>query len=328
MIQSVTEFDQANEAETREQCDLDGRLTNEAEGKEPEQMSPAEQLVDWEAESTGGESDVRRTASRRLQRKVFSFAFVASVSAHAMTVGTLYLVTRPTRTAPQLILAMPAASEAVNSEEIESTDQTEFPLASKLPPFQPIVQPDIPPVLAQRDPVENPTSDSWNIPVSPLVLDAPGNTRDVEQPLERSSADDAIPHIRRLPPLRKQSALLTPIIAAQPTSAAPIPARAPAIRTSARNRRGAKNGYDDRGLPIPDYPPESRRRGEQGLVLLDVEVKADGTPGAITVVKDPGFPRLVDAAIEASREAAFEPAKVDGVPVIAHIRIPFRFVLQ
>jgi protein TonB len=300
MIEDMTEFDEIAEADD----------------KEPEESSPAEQL-DWEPESAVGQSDVQRTASRRLQRKLFNFAFVASFSAHAMAAGTLYLATRPTRTAPQLILAVPMASEAVNSEEIESMDQTALPPASKLPPSQAVVQPHIPPVLAQRDPVENPTSDFWNIPVSPLVLDAAGNAPDVEGPLERSSADDAVPHTSALLPPRKQSA-----------SAAPIPASAPAISTSARSRRGAKNGYDDRGLPIPDYPAESRRRGEQGLVLLDVEVKTDGTPGAITVVKDPGFPRLVEAAIEATSEAAFEPAKVDGVPVIAHIRIPFRFVLQ
>jgi protein TonB len=87
------------------------------------------------------------------------------------------------------------------------------------------------------------------------------------------------------------------------------------------------NGYDSRGIPVPDYPPESRRRREQGEVVVEVEVLPDGTAGAISVVTDPGYRRLDDAAIDAARRTRFRPALQDGVPTRGRIRIPFRFML-
>ncbi len=95
---------------------------------------------------------------------------------------------------------------------------------------------------------------------------------------------------------------------------------------STAGSHNSRNGYDNRGLPIPDYPAESKRRHEQGLVTLDVEVKPDGEAGTIKVLDDAGFPRLADAAIAAVKAAKFDPALVDGIPVTGHIQIPFRFV--
>ena len=92
--------------------------------------------------------------------------------------------------------------------------------------------------------------------------------------------------------------------------------------------RGQRDGFDSRGLPIPEYPPESQRRGEQGLVIIDVEVLPDGRVGAIRVADDAGYPRLVSAAAEKVKLASFEPARINGRPAVAHIRIPYRFTLQ
>jgi protein TonB len=92
--------------------------------------------------------------------------------------------------------------------------------------------------------------------------------------------------------------------------------------------RGERDGFDSRGLPIPDYPSESQRRGEQGLVIVDVEVLPDGRVGSVHVASDAGYPRLGYAAAQKIKLATFEPAKVNGRPVVGHIRIPYRFTLQ
>jgi protein TonB len=81
-------------------------------------------------------------------------------------------------------------------------------------------------------------------------------------------------------------------------------------------------------LPTPEYPPRSRRQGEQGLVLLQVEVLPDGRPGQVRVLLAPDYPRLVEAAVEATRKATFRPALLDGRPVRSVIEIPFRFRLE
>lgn len=91
---------------------------------------------------------------------------------------------------------------------------------------------------------------------------------------------------------------------------------------------GVETGVEVLNLPTPVYPPMSRRRGEEGLVVLRVEVLPDGTIGQITVLEDPGHPRLIRAAIRAVRGARFKPATHNGHTVRSDVRIPFRFVLQ
>jgi periplasmic protein TonB len=48
----------------------------------------------------------------------------------------------------------------------------------------------------------------------------------------------------------------------------------------------------------PDYPPVSRRLGEQGSLLLRLSITAQGTIGDAMVEKSSGFPRLDDAAVQ------------------------------
>ncbi|MFQ5494889.1 MAG: TonB family protein [Phycisphaerae bacterium] len=91
---------------------------------------------------------------------------------------------------------------------------------------------------------------------------------------------------------------------------------------------GVATGVAVLNLPHPTYPSASRRRGEEGLVMLLVEVLPDGAVGTIDVLRDPGHPRLVRSAAAAARKARFRPATRDGRPIRAVVRIPFRFVLR
>jgi protein TonB len=100
------------------------------------------------------------------------------------------------------------------------------------------------------------------------------------------------------------------------------------VAGSSGGRRGARDGCDSRGLPIPDYPAESRRRGEEGVVMVDVEVLANGRVGQIRIISDAGHPRLASAAVQALKSAAFDPARVDGIPAAGHLCIPYRFTLD
>lgn len=107
----------------------------------------------------------------------------------------------------------------------------------------------------------------------------------------------------------------------------------PALAASGNERRAGRRGggrdrVDSRGVPIPTYPAESRRLGEEGLVVLEVQVRADGTVGEVRVTSDPGYPRLTEAAIDAARRTEFTPATRDGRSVEGTVTIPFRFVLR
>jgi TonB family protein len=93
-------------------------------------------------------------------------------------------------------------------------------------------------------------------------------------------------------------------------------------------RAGASSGTDVASIPRPIYPKESRKRGEQGTVLLEVVIGSDGSIGEIKIIQHPGHERLVSAAIEAIRKARIEPAIEDGKAIASVVRVPFNFVLR
>jgi TonB family protein len=66
----------------------------------------------------------------------------------------------------------------------------------------------------------------------------------------------------------------------------------------------------------PEYPPASRRAGEEGTVTLRAFVDENGRCSQIEVVKSSGFPKLDEAAVnEVKRNWRFVPGKEDGKPV-------------
>ncbi|HRQ46693.1 MAG TPA: energy transducer TonB [Rhodocyclaceae bacterium] len=80
--------------------------------------------------------------------------------------------------------------------------------------------------------------------------------------------------------------------------------------------------------PPPVYPPMSRRRGEQGEVLLLVAVSVDGRPEHIEIRKSSGHQRLDEAALRAVSEWRFIPARQGSRPVAANVLVPIEFRLN
>lgn len=81
-------------------------------------------------------------------------------------------------------------------------------------------------------------------------------------------------------------------------------------------------------VPAPQYPLRSRRRGEEGVVVIEVQVLVTGRAGRVRVIEDPGYPRLVEAALDAARQGRYEPATRGGAAVASALEVPFRFALR
>jgi len=65
----------------------------------------------------------------------------------------------------------------------------------------------------------------------------------------------------------------------------------------------------------PRYPLESRRKHEQGTVVLRLLIGTDGRVSDIAVAQSSGFPRLDRAALQAIRSWRWQPTVRDGQPV-------------
>jgi TonB family protein len=77
--------------------------------------------------------------------------------------------------------------------------------------------------------------------------------------------------------------------------------------------------------PAPYYPQAAKRKGIQGKVMLNVIVKADGTPATVQVYHSSGFSALDEAALEAVRQWKFVPARRGGEFVQASVVVPVDF---
>jgi periplasmic protein TonB len=80
--------------------------------------------------------------------------------------------------------------------------------------------------------------------------------------------------------------------------------------------------------PSPNYPPLSRRSGEQGRVLLRVFVEPGGNAGQVLVATSSGFERLDSAAIDAVRRWKFVPARQGENVIAAWVVVPINFSLK
>jgi protein TonB len=107
---------------------------------------------------------------------------------------------------------------------------------------------------------------------------------------------------------------------AAPPSGAAAPSPAASIEIPARPIMGA--------IPPPAYPQAARRRGEQGRVLVRVQVSPDGSPAAVSVAASSGSASLDDAALAAVRAARFTPATRNGTPVAGAAEVPIVFRLE
>lgn len=77
--------------------------------------------------------------------------------------------------------------------------------------------------------------------------------------------------------------------------------------------------------PAPKYPPESKRSGEEGLVVLRVLINELGRAARVEVERSSGHPRLDAAARAAVERALFKPYIENGVPRMALAMIPVEF---
>lgn len=81
-------------------------------------------------------------------------------------------------------------------------------------------------------------------------------------------------------------------------------------------------------LASPAYPALSRRLGEEGKLVLRVELDETGRISKATVVESSGYSRLDNAALSAVKTWRCRPATRDGRAVPAIALQPFNFVIE
>jgi len=136
-----------------------------------------------------------------------------------------------------------------------------------------------------------------------------------------------------------EAQVVTPVAIVQPVAPPPPPVQVtntpppsrPVVAAPAPPPSGpvAVTNLDERliaGSP-PKYPIESRRKKEQGTVVLRLIIGSDGRIQDISIAQSSGFDRLDKAALGAVRNWRWQPVLQNGVAVVVRGLLPIPFVL-
>jgi periplasmic protein TonB len=180
-------------------------------------------------------------------------------------------------------------------------------------------------VAAKPDPIAD-AAPSSSPPSASNPAPAPPRRRGVSHRQEVALVSEPVTSVS--PAGTEAPVQVTPVPAATASTTSLVVAPAPAATRppeSNGNVVTAKPRY--RSNPKPDYPLTSRRRGEEGVVLLKVAVEVNGTPSAIVLSKSSGHPLLDHAALDAVHRWTFEPERRGGLPMRSVVEVPVRFSL-
>lgn len=187
------------------------------------------------------------------------------------------------------------------------------PPKSEMPAPEPAAAPVVQPAPAVQPPLPPAPR-----PSARPVAELPERRRPEPQPQVRA-AEPAVPEAAGT------ASDVAPAIAPPAAAGAPAIANvAPALPEFVAARFDA----DYLSNPAPAYPPMSRRRREEGQVLLAVSVGVEGAAEQVEIHESSGFRRLDEAALQAVRRWRFVPAQREGRPVAAQVVVPIIFRLE
>lgn len=229
----------------------------------------------------------------------FGVAIFLSILFHAALAAALALYVEHARV-PDVRAQLDLTSVELSFAETEDEMAAVQPARASAPD-EPV--PDVPPPEPERPPEIEPPPELPPEPDAPKLPEPQPERPPLETP--------------KVEPIQKEAPPPRPPVAAS----APAPAVAPRqarVDAPPRPRKSIR----------PDYPKGSRLRGEQGDVLLEIGVAAQGTVSHVAVVASSGFPELDESAVKAARAARFHPARAGGQAISSTVRLTLKFRLR
>lgn len=162
----------------------------------------------------------------------------------------------------------------------------------------------------------------------PAAAPSPAPVKTEQKPVVKPEATTALvtpPPVVAIPspasPLVTAPAPPTPLAAPAPSAAA----SASAMSSGAGPVSVANMSTNLLNGKAPAYPMASRRKREEGMVILRLVISEDGRVADIAINRSSGFSLLDEAAIAAVRKWRWSPTMRDGkpVPITGLVQIPF-----
>jgi len=162
------------------------------------------------------------------------------------------------------------------------------------------------------EPVARPSSASEFEPLpAPLPANRDRGASGMDERGERERTAERARQAEREAAERRAAEVVEAPVPEPPPPAAPVATRSP-VPLAGRS-------------PPPTYPRRALRRGDQGVVLLRVDVSADGVPTSVGIVRSSRSRELDRAAVDAVGRWRFQPATADGRAVPGTVEVPIEF---
>lgn len=152
--------------------------------------------------------------------------------------------------------------------------------------------------------------------------------RPAPRPVPKAPPAPVVKPVARAQPVTASAAPAAPLTAANPLSRGSNSAPAKTSQSGTGGGSSAPIARDARlNNPEPPYPPESRRRGEEGRVVLKVRVSKEGTAESVEVERSSGHRRLDMVARKTVSRWRFIPARQNDNAVAAWAGVTIIFKL-
>lgn len=243
-------------------------------------------------------------------------AFVAGCHLAAIAAISGYGLTRarplpePPVIQARLLAPMPTTETAPEASPPQPVRQVRETVASRAQPLQPLTQAASQPQMPPPKRAHKPKAPERR------PAPAPTETRPAESLRDEALAlavPDVSPELPPSPPV-------------MPAEAEPSATAMPTVSAELEIPVGIDAAYLSN--PAPRYPLASRRLGEQGTVVLRVEVSESGTVSRLDVGSSSGSERLDRAALATVANWRFEPARRGRMAVASAVEVPIIFRLE
>ena len=167
--------------------------------------------------------------------------------------------------------------------------------------------------------------------VSFIEAPAPVRVRQERPPVPEPRVATARPKAKLIrvekPPVLESTSSSEPALASSPVSV-PMESQPHVSAESAAVVKAARFDASYLRNSAPPYPPQSRRLGEEGKVVLRVIVTVEGGVDSVEVKSTSGSYRLDEAALRTVRYWRFVPASRDGIAIQSAVLVPIYFKLE
>lgn len=201
--------------------------------------------------------------------------------------------------------------------------------------------PDPTPVFAQVELIQQDTPTVGDAPQAPAATPPPAPSSPPTTPVPPTPPDEQSEVAAAAQPAPPQPPLPVPENQPAPQAAPAQPTTSneePAIRLGDTGETGTGLVSGSAVIParvnttvqnrLPGYPAEAARRGEEGVVVLLVQIAPDGTASAVDVASSSGYEVLDQTARAAVSHWRFRAAVRDGAPIASAMEVDVHFAIR